>query len=102
MTTITSSLPGPDPRSRDQRPPPRGPWRTAHLITLFVLPSGLWRAGIALGFSMGTGTGPVRGPEAAYILGLTLVSEAVALLSLGLVRPWGERLPERIPLIGGR
>lgn len=105
MATITSAIPGTDPRSRDGRPPARWAVRTAHLITLLVLPSGLWRVCIALGFSMGArpvGAGPVRDPEAAYILGLTLVSEAVALLSLGLVRPWGERFPDRIPVIGGR
>ena len=33
---------------------------------------------------------------------LTLVSEGVALLSLGLVRPWGEMVPRWIALIGGR
>ncbi|HEY5986642.1 MAG TPA: hypothetical protein VIV12_09730 [Streptosporangiaceae bacterium] len=36
-----------------------------------------------------------------YILWLTAVSECVALLSLGLVRPWGEVFPRRIPLVGG-
>lgn len=85
--------------------PPRRAVRTAHLITLLVLPSSLWRVGIALGFSMGTRAAeaaPVRGWEAAYVLGLSLVSEGAAALSLGLVRPWGETLPSRLPLLGGR
>lgn len=87
------------------RPPRRWAVVTAHLITLLVLPSGLWRLGIALGFSMGTRAAaahPVRGGEAVYVLGLSLVSEALALASLGLVRPWGETLPARLPVLGGR
>jgi hypothetical protein len=36
------------------------------------------------------------------ILGLTAVSEGVGLLSLGLVRPWGEVFPAWIPLLGRR
>ncbi|MCF2434810.1 hypothetical protein LV779_08895 [Streptomyces thinghirensis] len=30
------------------------------------------------------------------------MSEALALLTLGLVRPWGEVVPRRVPLLGGR
>jgi hypothetical protein len=40
--------------------------------------------------------------EPAYIIGLSLVTEAAALLTLGLVRPWGERVPSWVPLLGGR
>ncbi|WP_427891692.1 hypothetical protein ACQHIV_03820 [Kribbella sp. GL6] len=39
---------------------------------------------------------------AAYMIGLCLLSEALALLTLGLVRPWGEVLPRWIPLLGER
>ena len=96
--------------SRDGRRPPRWAVRTAHLITLLLIPSGLWRVGIVLGFSMGIRTavgvdsaaGLAPGWEAVAILGLTLVSEGVALLSVGLVRPWGEMFPVWMPLIGGR
>ncbi|MFJ7206539.1 hypothetical protein ACIQWR_23780 [Streptomyces sp. NPDC098789] len=38
----------------------------------------------------------------AYITLLTLVTEGLALLTLGLVGPWGERLPAWIPVLGGR
>ncbi len=38
----------------------------------------------------------------AYIFGLTLLLVTLALLTLGLVRPWGEVLPKRIPFIGGK
>ncbi|MGC9666232.1 hypothetical protein ACNTMW_06695 [Planosporangium sp. 12N6] len=92
---------------RDGRPAPRWAVRIAHLIPLLVLPSGVWRLCLALGLSMGlveNGT-PVRmhgWVETAYVIGLSVVSEAVALLSLGLVRPWGERVPRGVPVLGGR
>ena len=34
----------------------------------------------------------VTGWESVYVLGLSVVSEGAALLTLGLVRPWGERV----------
>ena len=39
----------------------------------------------------------VTGWESVYVLSLSLITEAVALLTLGLVRPWGERAPAWIP-----
>ncbi|MET9022628.1 hypothetical protein ABZV93_21870 [Actinopolymorpha sp. NPDC004070] len=95
---------------RDGRRPPRWAVRTAHLITVILLPSGLWRVAVALGLSMGISNaagvdaslGFVPGWQAVAILGLTALSEGVGLLSLGLVRPWGEVFPRWMPLIGGR
>lgn len=86
---------------------PRWADRVAHLIPLLTLPSGLWRIGLALGFSMGTvdlqgNPLHIRGWEIAYVVGLSVVSELFALLSFGLVRPWGEVVPRWIPLLGGR
>lgn len=76
--------------------------RTAHVLALIALPSGLWRIGIALGYSMGIeNAGSTPPGQAVAILGLSVLSEAVALLSLGLVRPWGEVAPRWIPLLGG-
>ena len=77
---------------------------------MIALPSGLWRVALALGFSLGihsangvdAATGLVRGWGAVSILALTLLSEGVGLLSLGLVRPWSEVVPGWIPVIGGR
>jgi hypothetical protein len=40
----------------------------------------------------------VDGWEAVYILGLSVVTEGLALLTLGLVRPWGLRFPRRLVL----
>lgn len=75
---------------------PRWADRVAHLIPLLTLPSGLWRIGLALGFSMGTvdlqgNPLHIRGWGIAYVVGLSVVSELFALLSFGLVRPAGPR-----------
>jgi hypothetical protein len=88
-----------------ERPPMSGPvprWavRAAHLIPLCALPSGLWR--IALVARLAGYRGHLRPWEPAYILSLSAISEAFALLALGLVRPWGEVVPGWIPLLGGR
>jgi hypothetical protein len=92
--------------SRDGRRPPRWAVVAAHLVPVVVLPSSLWRIPIALGASMGLSqngaTVAMEGGAGISVLGLTIVSEAVALLTLGLVRPWGERVPGWIPLLGGR
>ena len=115
--TRTEAQPGPqlDPRpgpaTGRQRPTERPVphWATviAHVIPLLTLPSGLWRIGIALGFSLGTldDNGQpfhVEGWAAVYILGVSVVAELVALTAFGLVRAWGEVVPGWIPLIGGR
>jgi hypothetical protein len=46
--------------------------------------------------------GHLRTWEGPYILSLTLASEALALLTFGLVRPWGAVVPAWIPFLGGR
>jgi hypothetical protein len=94
-------------RRQTERPVPHWANVIAHVIPLLTLPSGLWRVGIALGHSMGTldDNGQpfhVEGWEAAYIVGISIVAEAVALTAFGLVRAWGEVVPRWIPLVGGR
>lgn len=37
-----------------------------------------------------------------YVVVLSLLAEAFALLTLGLVRPWGEVVPQWLPFVGGR
>jgi hypothetical protein len=88
-------------------PVPRWVDRVAHVIPWTTVPSGLWR--IALGFGVPVGfTGELaelyRAPGwiTPYVIVLTLVIEALALLTLGLVKPWGEVLPRWIPVLGGR
>ena len=92
---------------RDGRLAPRWAVAAAHLVPLTTLPSALWRLPVALGFSMGTlepsgAAVHVTGWESVYVLLLSVITEAAALLTLGLVRPWGERAPAWIPVIGGR
>ncbi|GAA2947349.1 hypothetical protein [Streptomyces enissocaesilis] len=43
---------------------------------------------------------PGRGT--AYLIGLSLLTEVLALLTPGPVRPWGEAVPSWLPVIGGR
>jgi hypothetical protein len=76
--------------------------RAAHAVPLCVLPSGLWRIAVALGVPGIWQRDHLGLAESLYMVVLTVVSEALALLTLGLVRPWGEVLPSWIPLLGGR
>ncbi|MCI4064983.1 hypothetical protein MRQ36_21390 [Micromonospora sp. R77] len=91
---------------RDGRLAPTWAVRAAHLIPLVTLPSGLWRIALVAGVPIGASAfgEPVRlgAGESVYIVSLSLVSELLALLSLGLVQPWGEVLPRWLPLLGGR
>jgi hypothetical protein len=86
--------------------PARWAVRAAHLIPLLTLPSGLWRVPMAFGSSMGMldHGAPVRVTPGVsmYVLCLSVACEAAALLSFGLVRPWGEVLPDWLPVLGGR
>lgn len=86
---------------------PRWAVWAAHAVPLALVPSSVWR--IAQGFGVDVGfTGQLAEDFAApgwitpYVIVLSLVTEGLALLTLGLVRPWGERLPRWLPLVGGR
>ncbi|GAA2259787.1 hypothetical protein GCM10010430_49790 [Kitasatospora cystarginea] len=88
-------------------PPPRWAVRAAHAAALVTLPSGIWRLLLAAGSTAGyTEAGyqamGFAGWGAVYVVGLSTAGELLALLTLGLVRPWGEVLPRWIPLVGGR
>ncbi|MFE7609165.1 hypothetical protein [Streptomyces celluloflavus] len=86
--------------------PPRWAVRAAHLTALVVLPSGLWRIAMVLGYPAGyteAGFGPFETPGSkAWMLTLSVLCELVAVLTIGLVRPWDDVIPRRLPLIGGR
>ncbi|WP_372407316.1 hypothetical protein [Streptomyces luteireticuli] len=91
--------------------PPPEPWarRAAHLAVLSVLPSGLWRTALAFGVPLGYDErtlhdkfGLPGAGATAFLLSLTALIELLAFLTLGLVRPWGERVPQWIPVLGGR
>jgi hypothetical protein len=88
-------------------PVPRWTRWAAHTVPLTVLPSGLWR--IALGFGVPVGfSGDLAvlyhapGWITLYVILLSLIVEGLALLTLGLVQPWGEVVPRWIPRLGGR
>ncbi|MFC9127817.1 hypothetical protein ACFT4A_13295 [Streptomyces sp. NPDC057099] len=67
----------------------------AYAVPLVVLPSGIWRLPAVLD----DGTGPGEG---AYIVFLSILSEALAFTAIGLIARWGEVFPRWIPLLGGR
>ena len=84
------------------RPVPRWVTAAAFAVPLCVLPSAAWRLGhvvdsILDGIPCESGVG-----ELIYVAGLSVVSMTAALLTLGLVRPWGEVFPRWIPFAGGR
>jgi hypothetical protein len=79
----------------------------AHLVPLVLLPSGIWRIMLGCGMSMGFSRASLEaqgfpGRGTLMVVGLTVVTEALALLTLGLVRPWGEIVPGWVPFLSGR
>lgn len=97
---------------------PRWARRAAMLIPFTVLPSGLWRIMLIVvphhlltaqhgplgpGYRDGSATKSTLGmPIQMYVIALSIVSEVLALLALGLVNTWGEVFPRRLPVLGGR
>ncbi|MEV6475203.1 hypothetical protein [Streptomyces sp. NPDC051657] len=88
-----------------ERPVPRWATRLAHALPVLLLPSCLWRLPFALHFEMGqvheSGM-PAYWLSIPYVLGLSVLTEVIAILTIGLVRGWGEVAPAWIPVIGGR
>ncbi|HEX5204925.1 MAG TPA: hypothetical protein VFW27_33825 [Actinoplanes sp.] len=89
------------------RPVPRQAVILAHLVPLTVLPAGVWRSIMGFGFGLGFSADALRashipGWGSAWVFFLTIASEALALLTLGLVRPWGEVVPAWVPWLRGR
>ncbi|MEV6785257.1 hypothetical protein AB0M96_22935, partial [Streptomyces sp. NPDC051098] len=75
---------------------PNVPYRVAvaaHAVPLITLPSGLWRLALAAGLPVAEDSVPDWG-QGVYVVMLSVVSEALALLTLGLVRSWGEVVPK--------
>ncbi|GLZ78070.1 hypothetical protein Afil01_28770 [Actinorhabdospora filicis] len=89
-------------------PAPRWAVRAAHLTVLCVLPASLWRIAMAIGIPVGFSAETLRadyhspGWGTAYMIGLSLLGELAAFMTLGLVRDWGLVVPQWIPFIGGR
>ncbi|WP_406674705.1 hypothetical protein WBK31_10285 [Nonomuraea sp. N2-4H] len=80
-------------------PPPRWAVRAAHAVALVTLPSGLWRVALVAGLPIGyvadvpPEVRDLPPGEVAYIVGLSVVSELAALLTIGLVKPWARSRP---------
>ncbi|MFE6613462.1 hypothetical protein [Amycolatopsis sp. NPDC057786] len=91
--------------SDTERPVPRWAMRLAYALPWLLLPSCLWRLPFIFHFEMGQihdrGMPPLW-LGIPYILALSVLSEVIALLAIGLVRGWGEVAPRWIPFIGGK
>ncbi|MFI9718168.1 hypothetical protein ACIHFE_00705 [Streptomyces sp. NPDC052396] len=85
-----------------ERPVPRWAERVAHLIPLLGLPVCFWRLPIGFGYGMGGAVMPPSVWNVPYVVSLSVLSECLALFCFGLVRWWGETVPEWVPRIGGR
>ncbi|MFE6772481.1 hypothetical protein ACFVFD_26280 [Streptomyces fimicarius] len=89
-----------------ERPVPRWAMRLAYALPLLLLPACLWRLPFAVHYTMGQeaqdGSLPAYWLSIPYVLGLSVLTEVIAILTIGLVRGWGEVAPAWIPLIGGR
>jgi hypothetical protein len=87
--------------------PSRSAVVAAHLIPLVLLPSGIWRIVLGCGVSMGFSQAALEsqgfpGRGTVMVVFLTVLTEALALLTFGLVRPWGEIVPDWVPGLRGR
>ena len=90
---------------------PRWIVRAAYATTLTTLPSAVWRiAAVVFHVPLLEATSPGQQPGEGrvlfdgplYVITLSVVSEALAFLTVGLVSRWGEIVPRWIPLLGGR
>jgi hypothetical protein len=77
----------------------------AWAVPLTVLPSATWRLVDAInGFLHGHPCAAPGNPlwEKIYVPFLSFGSIGLALLTVGLIRPWGEVFPRWLPAVGGR
>ena len=72
-----------------------------HAQPLLLLPSSLWRLAVVLRLPVGWDQ-PMPWYAPIYAVALGVVSEGLASLVIGFVRPWGVRFPAWVPGIGGR
>ncbi|SOB88503.1 hypothetical protein [Streptomyces sp. 1331.2] len=85
---------------------PRWAVWAAWATVLCTVPSCVWRLllgfGADVGFTGRLGSLYTGTPIMVYVLILSVASQAAACLTLGLVKPWGERVPGWVPRLGGR
>lgn len=102
--TLATSVPSARPT---WAAPPRWARVAAHAAAVAPLPSAIWRLFLVFGFSGGyTEQGlvdlGVAGRGWMYLVALSVFTELAALLTLGLVQPWGDVFPRWVPCLGGR
>ncbi|MET9263027.1 hypothetical protein [Amycolatopsis sp. NPDC004079] len=95
--TVFRSLPG----------VPRWARWSAHAVALLNVPSGLWRLGLAVGIPFGLAESELTAMQtpgwgSLYLVFLTVLSEGLGFLALGLIQQWGETWPRWIPFAGGK
>ncbi|MER7750797.1 hypothetical protein [Kitasatospora sp. NPDC097643] len=88
-------------------PPPRWAVRAAHVAAVTALPAGLWRLALVAGWHGGYTDEGYRavgftGWDGVWPVTLSVLTEALALLTLGLVQSWGTVAPRWLPVLGGR
>lgn len=84
---------------------PRWAQLAAHAVPWVVLPSSIWRILMTAGLAGVDSQNPNYHSQLSdylYVLLLSVVGESFALLTLGLVKPWGEVFPRWMPFLGGR
>ena len=74
----------------------------AYAVPLCVLPSAAWRIGHVVDVTVSDSPCVGGVGESLYVVSLSVVSMSAALLTLGLVRRWGEVFPLWMPHVGGR
>src|SRR5699024_138702 len=102
MTASTAAI-----EQIDQRTIPRWAVILAHIAALTPVLSSLWRLPLIFAISMGLDDidNMMSYPlwvRAGYLIGLGVLSEGLAFLTVGLVRPWGETVPHWVPVLRGR
>lgn len=106
-TTHPSRTPSDGPGRPDRtraggRAIPRWATVAAYAVPVCVLPSAAWRMAHAIDALLNGGPCEGSTVERVYVASLSVVSMSAALLTIGLVKPWGETVPSWIPIVGGR
>ncbi len=91
----------------DDRAPARWARWAAWTAIACVVPSGVWRIAVGVGVDLGWSQRQLElqqmpGAGTVYVIALTVLSLAAAGMTVALVRPWSERFPAWVPLVGGR
>ncbi|MFB8087503.1 hypothetical protein [Streptomyces sp. NPDC055992] len=102
-----STLPLAPARPATAVPVPSWARHTAAAVLWTSLPSALWRFAVVAGVPLGLAESEYDAmlvPGWGYLLLplLSVFQEALAFLTLGLVRPWGEVWPRWVPFLRGR